>query len=61
MLTSSVYHDFSITEKIVEPNRQKRKYYYYHRKFNRVPTIDTCEIGDLTCFVEAHEQFRRDK
>ncbi|XP_014669277.1 PREDICTED: NADH dehydrogenase [ubiquinone] 1 beta subcomplex subunit 10-like [Priapulus caudatus] len=46
-------------ERVVEPNR--KSYPYYHRKFKRVPNIDTCDVGDYVCFVEAHEQFRRDK
>lgn len=48
-------------EKVVEPQRSKHTYYYYHRKFKRVPSIDQCEVGDTPCFVEAHEQFRRDR
>ncbi|XP_064594527.1 NADH dehydrogenase [ubiquinone] 1 beta subcomplex subunit 10-like [Liolophura sinensis] len=47
-------------EKIVEPCRGP-KYYYYHRRFRRVPTIDTCEVGDVLCHFEADEQFKRDK
>ena len=34
---------------------------YYHRRYSRVKTIDQCEVGDIACFVEANEQFKRDK
>ncbi|XP_023240060.1 NADH dehydrogenase [ubiquinone] 1 beta subcomplex subunit 10-like [Centruroides sculpturatus] len=45
-------------EKIVA---NRPKYYYYHEKFRRVPTIDECEIGDVLCYYEANEQYKRDK
>jgi len=37
------------------------KYYYYHQRFNRVPTIDQCYIDDFGCFFEAEEQYKRDR
>jgi len=37
------------------------KYYYYHRQFKRVPTIDQCYIDDFGCFFEADEQHKRDR
>uniref|UniRef100_A0A481SWH6 NADH dehydrogenase [ubiquinone] 1 beta subcomplex subunit 10 n=1 Tax=Nicoletia phytophila TaxID=1350298 RepID=A0A481SWH6_9INSE len=46
-------------EKIVEPNRPT--YYWYHRKFRRVPTIDECYTDDSVCQFEANQQFKRDK
>lgn len=48
-------------EKFVEPIQSKNKTYYYHRKFRRVPTIDTCDTDDVVCIYEADEQFKRDK
>lgn len=51
-----------IREKIVLPLRSKNgPQVYYHRKFARVPTIDECEEGDLGCYFEANEQYKRDK
>ncbi|KAK3888404.1 hypothetical protein Pcinc_007532 [Petrolisthes cinctipes] len=29
--------------------------------FRRVPTIDECYTDDIVCFVEANEQFKRDR
>jgi len=46
-------------ETIVESNRPK--YYYYHKKFRRVPTIDECEVRDTICYWEADQQFKRDR
>ncbi|XP_015588606.1 NADH dehydrogenase [ubiquinone] 1 beta subcomplex subunit 10 [Cephus cinctus] len=48
-----------VHDKIVKPNQQY--YPWYHQKFRRVPTIDTCYTDDPVCFFEANIQFRRDK
>uniref|UniRef100_A0A481SWN5 NADH dehydrogenase [ubiquinone] 1 beta subcomplex subunit 10 n=1 Tax=Eurycantha calcarata TaxID=93610 RepID=A0A481SWN5_9NEOP len=48
-----------VREKVVEPNQ--KKYHWYHQKYRRVPTIDECYEGDMVCFTEANEQFKRDK
>ncbi|KAL4239819.1 mitochondrial respiratory chain complex I assembly [Mactra antiquata] len=50
-----------IRENFVLPFRPKEPPVYYHRRYNRVPTIDQCEVGDVTCRFEANEQFLRDK
>ncbi|OQR72413.1 NADH-ubiquinone oxidoreductase [Tropilaelaps mercedesae] len=47
-----------IRENIVEPNRPK--YYWYHRKYPRVPEIDECYFDDFPCQFEADRQFKRD-
>ena len=49
------------TEKVVEPLHSRNKFYYYHRQFQRVPTIDECEVDEPLCIFEANEQFRRDR
>ncbi|XP_076366304.1 NADH dehydrogenase (ubiquinone) PDSW subunit isoform X1 [Tachypleus tridentatus] len=46
-------------ETIVKPNQ--KIHYYYHRKFQEVPGIDECEVGDVVCIFEANEQFKRNK
>ncbi|XP_053636602.1 NADH dehydrogenase [ubiquinone] 1 beta subcomplex subunit 10 [Cherax quadricarinatus] len=46
-------------ETIVAKNRPE--YYWYHRQFRRVPTIDECYTDDYVCYIEANEQFKRDK
>ncbi|NP_001165795.1 NADH dehydrogenase [ubiquinone] 1 beta subcomplex subunit 10 [Nasonia vitripennis] len=46
-------------EKIVEPNQ--KSYPYYHQKYRRVPTIDTCYTDDYVCRYEANQQFLRDR
>ncbi|OQV24335.1 putative NADH dehydrogenase [ubiquinone] 1 beta subcomplex subunit 10 [Hypsibius exemplaris] len=51
-----------VRERIVLPMQAKNKpHVYYHRKFARVPNIDECEEGDLGCYYEANEQYKRDK
>ncbi|XP_071512523.1 NADH dehydrogenase [ubiquinone] 1 beta subcomplex subunit 10 [Panulirus ornatus] len=46
-------------DNIVASNRPE--YYWYHRQFRRVPTIDECYTDDIVCFIEANEQFKRDR
>lgn len=48
-------------EKVVDPLHEKNKLHYYHRKFQRVPTIDECQVNDHVCIYEANTQYRRDK
>ncbi|VDL87993.1 unnamed protein product [Schistocephalus solidus] len=40
---------------------QRKPVPYYHRRFARVPDIDTCPVGDDICIIEANEQFHRDR
>ncbi|XP_060064152.1 NADH dehydrogenase [ubiquinone] 1 beta subcomplex subunit 10-like [Ylistrum balloti] len=40
---------------------EKKTVPYYHRRFNRVPTIDECYTDDELCRFEANQQFKRDK
>lgn len=63
-LCNSVYNlwDAPVTwfrEKVVEPNRAQ--YYWYHRKYPRVPEIDECSTNDIMCRYEANEQYKRDR
>ncbi|UYV82529.1 NDUFB10 [Cordylochernes scorpioides] len=46
-------------EKVVESNRPS--YPYYHRKYNRVPTIDECYENDVLCIWEADYQYKLDQ
>ena len=39
----------------------RKKLYYYHRRFPRVPEIDTCLVDDRVCIAEANDQFHRDR
>lgn len=36
-------------------------FYRYHRRYQRVPTIDECYTDDAVCRFEANEQFKRDR
>ncbi|EUB56270.1 Vacuolar protein-sorting-associated protein [Echinococcus granulosus] len=47
-------------EQIVERIRRK-KFYYYHQRYARVPEIDSCRVGDRVCITEANNQFHRDR
>ncbi|KAL5104299.1 NADH dehydrogenase ubiquinone 1 beta subcomplex subunit 10 [Taenia crassiceps] len=47
-------------ERIVE-RIPRKKFYYYHQRFARVPEIDSCRVGDRICISEANEQFHRDR
>ncbi|CAL1540226.1 unnamed protein product [Lymnaea stagnalis] len=51
----------SFREKVVLPLQSKNKEKFYHRRFNRVPTVDQCDYEDPVCIYEADEQFYRDK
>ncbi|OON13435.1 NADH dehydrogenase [ubiquinone] 1 beta subcomplex subunit 10 family protein [Opisthorchis viverrini] len=46
-------------EHIVE--KLRTPYPYYHQRFRRVPTIETCALDDLVCFHEANMQYERDR
>ncbi|XP_047500430.1 NADH dehydrogenase [ubiquinone] 1 beta subcomplex subunit 10-like [Penaeus chinensis] len=46
-------------ESVVVKNRED--YPWYHRQFRRVPTIDECYTDDIVCYIEADEQFKRDR
>ncbi|KAH9489717.1 hypothetical protein Btru_037628 [Bulinus truncatus] len=48
-------------EKVVLPNQSKNQEKFYHRRFNRVPTVDQCDVEDFVCIYEADQQFVRDK
>ncbi|XP_076028785.1 NADH dehydrogenase (ubiquinone) PDSW subunit [Oratosquilla oratoria] len=41
--------------------RSRQEYPWYHRQFQRVPTIDECYTDDIVCYIEADEQFKRDR
>ncbi|XP_069125252.1 NADH dehydrogenase [ubiquinone] 1 beta subcomplex subunit 10-like isoform X2 [Argopecten irradians] len=40
---------------------EKKTVPYYHRRFERVPTIDQCYTDDELCRWEANQQFKRDR
>uniref|UniRef100_UPI00358F1879 NADH dehydrogenase [ubiquinone] 1 beta subcomplex subunit 10-like n=1 Tax=Myxine glutinosa TaxID=7769 RepID=UPI00358F1879 len=44
----------------VSTQQQKNKIYYYHRRYNRVPDITQCVVGDYICQYEAEIQWHRD-
>merc|ERR1719323_545307 len=46
---------------MVEPFRQKEVAPWYHRRFQRVPTIDECHMDDIPCRTEANLQYFRDR
>ncbi|CAH8532750.1 unnamed protein product [Schistosoma turkestanicum] len=42
-------------------NKVRTPYPYYHKRYDRVPTIDQCLTNDLACFEEANQQYHRDR
>ncbi len=49
-----------VREKVVDPNRGE-EYPWYHKRYQRVPTIDECYMEDLVCRTEADLQYKRDR
>ncbi|CAH8644431.1 unnamed protein product [Dicrocoelium dendriticum] len=49
----------NLLDQVVE--RLRKPYPYYHRRYNRVPTIEQCRTDDFVCFYEANEQYQRDR
>ena len=43
----------------VLPKLRGPEYPYYHRVYNRVPTVDTCKVDDELCILEADIQYER--
>lgn len=41
--------------------KNRPQYPWYHQQYRRVPTIDECYTDDVVCFIEANEQYKRDK
>lgn len=52
---------YSLTENIVEPLRSDERPKYYHRRYQRVPDVSECRVGDQVCIHEANAQFKRDR
>ncbi|XP_033740243.1 NADH dehydrogenase [ubiquinone] 1 beta subcomplex subunit 10-like [Pecten maximus] len=50
-----------IKESVDKIRGEKKTVPYYHRRFNRVPTIDECYTDDELCRFEANQQFKRDR
>jgi len=48
-------------ENVVQPIQTRRGNKFYHRKYNRVPTIDQCAVDDNVCIYEADVQLDRDR
>ncbi|KAJ8037828.1 NADH dehydrogenase [ubiquinone] 1 beta subcomplex subunit 10 [Holothuria leucospilota] len=46
----------------VERQQSKHEpFYYYHRRYRRVPGIEDCPVDDQVCIFEADMQFARDR
>ncbi len=55
------YYVVFFLERIIEPLRARNSPVYYHRKYNRVPTVDECDVDDMVCVYEATDQMNRDR
>uniref|UniRef100_C1L7L5 NADH dehydrogenase [ubiquinone] 1 beta subcomplex subunit 10 n=1 Tax=Schistosoma japonicum TaxID=6182 RepID=C1L7L5_SCHJA len=42
-------------------DKVRTPYPYYHKRYNRVPTVDQCLTDDFACLEEADQQYRRDR
>ena len=45
---------------VVEAARSGEQPVWYHRQFQRVTSIEDCDVSDMTCRFEANQQFLRD-
>ncbi|XP_023792759.1 NADH dehydrogenase [ubiquinone] 1 beta subcomplex subunit 10 [Cyanistes caeruleus] len=53
--------DRAVPAELIERWQSKKKFYYYHQKFPRVPDLSECLEGDYLCYYEAEAQWRRDR
>lgn len=56
------YISYHLFAGFVERQQSKHEpFYYYHRRYRRVPGIEDCPVDDHVCIFEADMQFARDR
>ncbi|OAF71804.1 NADH dehydrogenase [ubiquinone] 1 beta subcomplex subunit 10 [Intoshia linei] len=60
LMFKTIHSPVKLFRDIIRPIQLRNQKKFYHRRYNRVPTIDECYDNDMVCRYEAKEQLHRD-